>query len=186
MDGQISLFDMGYFSGESWKRDVSSVLDDIASREELLEKSIFLKDNINKDGKLTSYSICLYEPDYPPLQEGVHGGQSIVTFKEDGDSFIFSLPDIKEMALPEGVECLKSSARVLKDSPLFLDLVRFVVDYRIRHYKSASKFSCCSRFLECSDKKKCIHPNRLYATGCEYRKNLESGRIFFGKNRNIS
>lgn len=48
-----------------------------------------------------------------------------------------------------------------------------------------NNFGCCSRFNECSDYKKCVHKNKLFAYGCLYRRNLESGKIFYGKNRNI-
>lgn len=44
-------------------------------------------------------------------------------------------------------------------------------------------FSCCSRYIQCSDEKVCIQPNKRLSVGCQYRKNLESGRIFYGKNR---
>lgn len=43
-------------------------------------------------------------------------------------------------------------------------------------------FGCCSRYLECSDKKKCIHPDLKFAKGCNYKVNLEKGKIFYGKN----
>lgn len=46
-------------------------------------------------------------------------------------------------------------------------------------------FGCCSRYVECSDNRQCIHPDLLRAKGCQYRKNLEIGRIFYGKNKNI-
>lgn len=46
-------------------------------------------------------------------------------------------------------------------------------------------FDCCSRYLECSDAKRCITPNKELALGCGYRKILKSGRIFYGKNRNV-
>lgn len=45
-------------------------------------------------------------------------------------------------------------------------------------------FGCCSRYEACSDAKKCIHPNAVFVA-CAYKKNLEQGRIFYGKNRNI-
>lgn len=47
------------------------------------------------------------------------------------------------------------------------------------------EWDCCSRYLECSDAKACTHPNRAFALSCGYRKILSSGRIYFGKNRNI-
>lgn len=45
-------------------------------------------------------------------------------------------------------------------------------------------FGCCSRYNECSNARKCIHPDQMYATACDYRKNLESGKIFYGKRKN--
>ena len=46
-------------------------------------------------------------------------------------------------------------------------------------------FGCCNDFIRCSDALKCLHQdNRMY-NGCLYRQNLEAGRIFYGKNKNI-
>lgn len=47
------------------------------------------------------------------------------------------------------------------------------------------EWDCCSRYLECSDAKACVHPDKLFALGCGYRKILQSGKIYYGKNRNI-
>lgn len=44
--------------------------------------------------------------------------------------------------------------------------------------------ACCSSFIECSDAKKCLHADDRFYNNCEYRKNLEQGRIFYGKNKN--
>lgn len=46
-------------------------------------------------------------------------------------------------------------------------------------------FDCCSRCVECSDAKRCVNPSSALAVSCGYRKILKSGRIFYGKNRNI-
>lgn len=46
-------------------------------------------------------------------------------------------------------------------------------------------FGCCGYYVECSDAKQCIHPDKLFARACAYRRNLENGRIFYGKNKNI-
>lgn len=48
------------------------------------------------------------------------------------------------------------------------------------------EFDCCSRFEKCSDAMKCINPNPNIATGCGYRKIMKKGRIFHGKNRNVT
>ena len=44
-------------------------------------------------------------------------------------------------------------------------------------------FGCCSHYIECSDQKKCVKDND-FSRNCYYRKNLEAGRIFYGKNKN--
>lgn len=46
-------------------------------------------------------------------------------------------------------------------------------------------FGCCSRYEQCSDAGKCIHPDLMMAWACSYRKHLTAGRIFYGKNKNI-
>lgn len=46
------------------------------------------------------------------------------------------------------------------------------------------EFGCCHRYEECSDKKECIHPDKVHSQCCIYRKNLEAGRIFYGINAN--
>lgn len=43
-------------------------------------------------------------------------------------------------------------------------------------------FGCCSRYHQCSDAKACLIPDRAYSKSCIYRKSLEAGTIFYGKN----
>ena len=43
-------------------------------------------------------------------------------------------------------------------------------------------FACCNYYDECSEKKECLFKNDELHTGCMYRKNLERGNIFYGKN----
>jgi hypothetical protein len=50
--------------------------------------------------------------------------------------------------------------------------------------EAVDNFSCCSRYHQCSDEKKCIHPDIKFAKGCHYKTHLENGRIFYGNNRN--
>lgn len=47
------------------------------------------------------------------------------------------------------------------------------------------EWDCCSRYIQCSDAKACVHPDRREAIRCGYRKILHSGKIFYGKNRNV-
>ena len=47
---------------------------------------------------------------------------------------------------------------------------------------STDVFACCSRYQECSDSKQCLIADHPHAQGCQYRKSLEQGHIFYGKN----
>ena len=46
-------------------------------------------------------------------------------------------------------------------------------------------FGCCNDYERCSDAMKCLHSDNKDYNGCMYRKNLEVGRIFYGKNANV-
>lgn len=43
-------------------------------------------------------------------------------------------------------------------------------------------FACCSRYQECSNAKACLIAEQERSKNCTYRKNLEAGKIFYGKN----
>lgn len=45
-------------------------------------------------------------------------------------------------------------------------------------------FACCSRFRQCSDAGYCLISDEEYSNGCSYRKNLENGKVFYGKKAN--
>lgn len=47
---------------------------------------------------------------------------------------------------------------------------------------ASDAFGCCSRYRQCSDVGKCLIPEENYSVNCLYRKSLESGIIFYGKN----
>lgn len=47
------------------------------------------------------------------------------------------------------------------------------------------EFSCCSKYMECSDRFCCTNSNKDMAMRCGYRKILMGGQVFYGTNRNI-
>lgn len=67
------------------------------------------------------------------------------------------------------VDCASSLAKVLQDAINRLP----------------KEWDCCSRYMECSDAKRCVHPDPAFALGCGYRKILASGKIYYGTNRNV-
>ena len=47
------------------------------------------------------------------------------------------------------------------------------------------EFACCNDFRRCSDNRACIKQDNPMYEGCEYRKRLNEGKIFYGLNRNV-
>lgn len=62
-------------------------------------------------------------------------------------------------------------------------LCTIAVDELVSH--TGEGFGCCSLYEKCSDTLRCIQPMQFFSLACAYRKNLESGRVFYGKNKNI-
>ncbi len=46
----------------------------------------------------------------------------------------------------------------------------------------AERFGCCHNYLRCSNEMRCTYEDDPEYSGCSYRKHLESGNIFYGKN----
>ena len=64
-------------------------------------------------------------------------------------------------------------------------LFQFSENYVDEHYTPDYTFDCCHLYMQCSDARRCVDPDRIHAKSCTYRKKLETGLIFFGKNRNV-
>lgn len=56
-----------------------------------------------------------------------------------------------------------------------------VFSWELKNYCPPYSFGCCSKYKECSNQRKCVHINTMYAKGCQYRKNLEKNRIFYNE-----
>lgn len=182
-----------------WQQNVRTILEKMISEKELPEKAISLVTNYARDGKkITSYSISIYEPDYPILSNSPKDptrNSIALNIKDKGArvELQISKSRVNEIGVPVDAETKisktdNSNVQVILpiDSPNLLDYIKQNVEYALDNYTSkASSFGCCSLFVECSDAKHCIHENKLYSKACEYRKNLEMGRIFYGKNKTI-
>ena len=110
---------------------------------------------------------------------------SYISLAEPFKSLLSNYPDLTIQQLESEKlwtrVLFKSVDDLIKLSPLFVqvyDAAYLLVDTEI--------FSCCSRYVECSDNMKCVHPNLKFSKGCMYRKNLSKGLIFYGKNVRIS
>ena len=188
-------------------------MNEIIKKEELPEKSLRLVRNLKKDKtSVTSYSVCIFEQEYPtlPNEKIKSDGESNATLLMIKESTVKeNKQDVKTGILEISVDetqffdiCaekyndLKTKknasdgtnirVQISKDDERLINFVIENTEYGLNNYSSkAAKFGCCSRFKLCSDAKKCVHPNKIYAHACMYYQHLREGRIFYGKNKNI-
>lgn len=71
---------------------------------------------------------------------------------------------------------------ILKDTSRYKETI-YLIWKELSSRSTDEMFGCCSHYIECSDQKKCVKDND-FSRNCYYRKNLEAGRIFYGKNKN--
>lgn len=174
------------------KQNIPPVFEKIISELSLLPNSLYIQDNYSKKGanagKLISTEIDIQELAYPPDKNNSVTNVSLVLYIKPGKTYYELL--IRRERLPfiptPATATIKKSADRLYEHVLFdfddasiYDYIEANIIYCVKSYISSSSFGCCSRYKECSNAKKCLHTNLLYATGCQYRKNLEMGNIFY-------
>lgn len=147
-------------------------------------------------GKAVSYFIQIFEYNYPEnkVNPGVYSpviripaktpteiivsnqtlSQHLTTFCENKNISI-------KTSFNKKTNIYQNTSFTFQDiNDVYLDFIDSAINFSLKNYISASdKFGCCGRYKECSDANMCIHPNKLYATSCEYRKHLEAGNIFY-------
>lgn len=60
-----------------------------------------------------------------------------------------------------------------------------VFEWEFENFSPSYKFGCCGKYEQCSKAYMCLHDNSIYSLGCRYKEKLESGKIFYGENRNV-
>ena len=68
--------------------------------------------------------------------------------------------------------------------PVVKEMIQCVY-VELRSRASGKMFGCCNSYVQCSDARQCLHQDDREYWGCCYKRNLEAGRIFYGKNKNI-
>lgn len=183
-----------------FEQQIVDILNDIISTKHLPSGSLFMYSNVSKKGIVTSKTLCISEPPYP-LTENYKPelNNKFLNFKyvKNGD-VQFRVKDylIKQLSeLPEHISLVKKKTKqnqshtyitISPDDSFIPNFISSLTLINLAHYMTRKKtFSCCSKFNQCSDAKECVHENKLYSTACTYRRNLENGHVFYGKNRNI-
>ncbi len=201
---QISLFDG--LTYESWQDLTQDIIDDYVKNAGFPNGCIFIRANYSRkfEGVITSYSIVVGKPDYP---KGVNKNGKIC-------SPLYNIEYESEKKTKAGAVVIKTTSASVASSlshnfpqveiktrdsdnyfritinatdPLYSDITKCILENTLdRYFRSGTEaFGCCHLYKECSDAKKCLHENLLYARGCSYYYNLVKGRIFYGTNRTI-
>lgn len=77
-----------------------------------------------------------------------------------------------------------ATSNILRADPEFTQSI-LAAYHRAKENETLETFGCCNSFVACSDALRCLYDNDPYYRGCMYRKNLEAGRVFYGKNKNV-
>ena len=102
--------------------------------------------------------------------------------------FCLEVPNalIDKISIPETAEIKTIKSNTIHTFLNFrswnAEIEKFIEDtitYYVENFKPSVKFGCCHRYKECSDAKKCLHPDKFYARACYYKENLENGKIFY-------
>lgn len=195
---QLNLF------GTSWMDIINVAIENISKDEELPVGSLQLIENLSRDKKtVSSYSVSVLKPDYP---KGINPNgkvkNSLINIKRVSkknnpvDILVVSIPDsilpmvrghFPDLSLVKKKSDPITRANIEVDSKKLDEFFNYVIKTVLDKYftEGSDAFGCCSRFEACSDAKKCLHENKLYARNCIYGAHLAEGRIFYGKNRNI-
>lgn len=183
-------------SKNTFDQQLLLILNAIITEKELPENS--LRIHINPNKTIKSLSILINEPPFPLGSERRGGEQSIMKIGIKKNIYTVDILESVFESIPIPADTQYERIKKTGTNPqhigitfmaadtTFYEYVKTAVLHSVSHYETSEPaFSCCSQFIKCSDEKKCVHANKLYSTACVYRHNLENGKIFYGKNRNI-
>ncbi len=176
-------------------KKLEAALTNLCKEESLLDGAFRINHRYADDSENFGYAVDIFEESYPPSSnhlDGTYAAASVCFFEIEHTTKTYNgyikitiSPDLlNEIGRPNtSVGEIGSSLSSFRIQPTAVDeIVGFIASacrLRIHNYKSNASFGCCGRFKECSEVKKCIHSNLLYATGCSYRKNIEKGKVFY-------
>ena len=172
---------------DGWRACLSAQFSNLINEFGLMNHSLTIMANMNKENKVSSYAICVYEPDLVEDKRNASRNTVLARVKEGvlkTNSDILGVesknPGLKKYGDASVDTNGRYSVRLEKNSDKLIDCLVDCIRYGIENYvPKAASFACCARYEECSKEKKCIHPNILYAKACQYRKNLENGHVFY-------
>lgn len=179
-DEQLTFFNNNdIIEPESLKNEINNIISSVCESQEVDTKYVACREIKN------GYSVWIREP--IDLKDNCRVFS--ITIKNKSTP-IYSVEIIQKridsVPIPDGATLDDSSQKPIVLFPFDNSHIRQyltdVLAYSLKHFEPSEKFGCCGKYVECSDSKKCLHCNTFYAKACYYRKNLDAGRIFYGKN----
>ena len=167
---------------------ISNIIDELTLKHKLPAKGLYLLEN--KGAKGSTYTFVINEQPFPVINENVISRSMIILnfmpVKQGISELIIKnklidiLPYPKSLTLKE-VKSDKINHHLLmfNEDVNGIEYIKNLVEYCLSIYESSNTFGCCSKYEECSKLKECIHENKLYSTGCMYRKKIENNIIYF-------
>lgn len=119
------------------------------------------------------------------------GSYLLMRLKFRGKKHYMAVSKSVAKELPDGIETIsiKSDESYVR-IPISVDemytlspAIRMIIVSAMKHIPT--EYDCCAYYQQCSDEKKCVREDRKSALLCGYKKKLDAGIIFYGKNRNV-
>lgn len=144
----------------------------------------------NKGAKNSTFTFVINEQPFPVINKNVISRSMIIL------NFVSVKPGISELIIKNKMIDMFSypSTMIVKevksdkinhhllavnDDVNCKEYIMSLAEYCLSIYESSSTFGCCSKYNECSRLRECVHENKLYSTGCMYRKKIEKNIIYF-------
>lgn len=183
-EGEINRYD------NIVEEKIVQMLNKLISELKLPQDSLYLYSNMKRDGSgAATKSIVIHEPEYPIGAYSSKDRNIAVariqykSYKTKEDELHFLVVENRFNKVPY-TGCLEvkeptdsGNEYAIKVSPKDTSIVEYLEEltrYSVKHYRSSNTFGCCSKQAECKEAGECLHINRLYATGCMYRKFVET------------
>ena len=127
----------------------------------------------------TGYSSIRYDT-FLIMRLKLRGKRHYISFPK---SYAVDLPNNVEVEYPKSEPGYVRIYTSLNSIYSLSTVIRCIIQSAMQHIPK--EYDCCALYMECSDAKRCVKADKKSALGCGYKKILESGTIFYGKNRTI-
>ena len=167
---------------------INNIINELSSKHNLPNKGLYLLEN--KGAKNSTYTLVINEQPFPVINENVISRSMIILnfipVKQGISELIIKNKLVSVLPYPSSLTVKEVKSDKINHHLLMfnedingIEYIKSLVEYCLSIYESSNTFGCCSKYNECSRLKECIHENKLYATGCMYRKKIENNIIYF-------